>query len=89
MDFSPEKSQQVLSLVLPFQSDFGTVTIRQALIRLLSMVWDDPESFSGYRPLGNSDWPDQIIESVIKAGLASNEDEANKAVSHSIAYLSE
>lgn len=89
MEFSPEKAQQVLSLALPSQSDFGAVTIRQGLISLLSMVWEDPESFSGYRPLGNSDWPEQITESVIRAGLASNQEEANQAVRHSIAYLSE
>lgn len=89
MDVSPEKAQQVLSLVLPPQSDFGAVTLRQGLIRLLSEMWDDPENFSGYRPLGSSDWPDQIIESVVNAGLALNDGEAKQVVSRSIAYLSE
>lgn len=89
MDFTPEKAQQILALELPFESDFGTVTIRQALVRLLSVIWEDPEGFSGYRPLGNSDWPEQITDSVIEAGLASNWDEANIAVRHAISYLSE
>lgn len=89
MDFTPEKAQQILALELPSQSDFGTVTIRQALVRLLSMMWEDPEGFSAYRPLGNSDWPDQITESVIEAGLAVNWDEANNAVRRSISFLSE
>lgn len=89
MDFTPEKAQQILSLELPSQSDFGPVTIRKALVRLLSLMWDDSENFSGKRPLGNSDWPEQITNAVIEAGLAANWTEANDAVCRSIAYLSE
>jgi hypothetical protein len=88
MTLTPDKARQVLELELPFQSDFGKVTIRQALIRLLSMMWDDPEGFTGYRPLGNSDWPDQIMASVIEAGLAVNEEEADSVIRCSISYLS-
>lgn len=88
MDFKPEQAQQVLALELPAQSDFGNVTIRQALIRLLAMVWDETEGFNGYRPLGNSDWTDQITDSVIDAGLAVDWDEANKLVQYSISSLS-
>jgi hypothetical protein len=88
-DFTPEKAQQVLALELPSQSDFGTVTVRKALTRLLIMMWDDSENFSGYRPLGNSDWTEQIIDSVIDAGLAPNWIEANSLVRHAIQYLSE
>jgi len=32
------------------------ITVRQYFARLLSVLWDDEESFSGKRPFGNSDW---------------------------------
>ena len=80
MDFTPETAQQVLSLGLPARSDFGSVTIRQAFVRLMSLLWDDTEGFNGYRPLGNSDWSDQIIAAVVDAGLAADEDEAGSVI---------
>lgn len=37
------------------------VTVRQFLCKLLKKLFEEEEGFSGKRPLGNSDWQDDLI----------------------------
>lgn len=47
------------------------VTIRSYLKSLLVTLWDDPESFSGKRPFGNSGWQYDLYLPLIKANVVS------------------
>jgi hypothetical protein len=47
----------------------STVTIREWLKELLFALWEEQESFSGKRPLGNSDWSYDPVPTLIKMGL--------------------
>lgn len=53
-------------LELTFESDIGTVTIREFLYQLVNILWADGESFSGKRPFGNSSWEYDILVPLIK-----------------------
>ena len=67
---TPEKIQQVLSLDIT-GNDAGAATVRDYLLRLLSDVWREGESFDGKRPFGNSGWHDEVYRPLISAGLIS------------------
>lgn len=49
------------------ENDADASTIREYLKALLSALWDEGESFSGKRPLGNSDWQWPIYRALVKA----------------------
>jgi hypothetical protein len=85
---SPETCKAVLDLELPEDSDFGAVTIRQAMLMLAGQIWREGEEFSGKRPLGNSDWQSQVTDVVIAAGLSEDDwQEAERVVSDAISYM--
>ncbi len=50
-------------------------------------LWEQGESFSGKRPLGNSGWQSQIIESLIEAGLITTEKEAETIITKALLTL--
>ncbi len=52
-----------------FSQDIGkVVSIREYLKTLLLTLWDEGESFSGKRPLGNSGWEHELVAPLIYAG---------------------
>lgn len=88
MAITEQTAQAVLNIVLPRQSDFGEVTIKEAVLRLGLQVWREGEEFSGKRPRGNSDWQGQITDAVIEAGYSSDDwREAEDVVDNAIEYL--
>jgi hypothetical protein len=44
------------------------LTIRQYLRELLAELWKEDESFTGYRPFGNSGWQGDIYIPLVLAG---------------------
>lgn len=81
-------AHKILTLQLPADSDFGPVTVQEALLRLSLQVWKEGEEFSGKRPLGNSDWQSQITDAVIAAGLSEDDwREAEQAVADAFGYF--
>lgn len=51
-------------------NDARADTLGEFLGALLSALWLEGECFSGKRPLGNSDWQQQVYMSLVKGGLA-------------------
>lgn len=51
-------------------NDGQAATVGEFLGLLLSTLWLQNEEFSGKRPLGNSDWQDQVYLSMIQGGFA-------------------
>ena len=49
----------------------GTVNIREWLKELLFALWEEQDSFSGKRPLGNSGWSYGPAIELVKLGLVS------------------
>lgn len=45
------------------------VTIREYFYKIMQALWDEGESFSGKRPLGNSGWEGDFIGALIKEGV--------------------
>lgn len=54
-------------------NDGQAATIGEFLGLLLSTLWLEGEAFSGKRPLGNSDWYDQVYQSMIEGGFIESE----------------
>jgi hypothetical protein len=52
-------------------NDADASTIREYLIALLAVVWDEGEGFSGKRPFGNSSWEYDLYAALVKAGWIS------------------
>lgn len=50
-------------------NDAGAATIREYLVALARVVWDEGEGFSGKRPFGNSSWEYELYTPLAKAGL--------------------
>lgn len=46
------------------ENDIEAKTIRDYLKQLLSVVWEEEESFSGKRPFGNSGWKYEIYHTL-------------------------
>jgi len=55
--------EDVLSLQMP-SNDADADTVREYLKALLTALWDEGESFSGKRPLGNSGWEFDLLEAI-------------------------
>lgn len=53
----------------PATNDARANSIGQFLSTLLSTLWIETESFSGKRPLGNSDWQWQVYHALARSGF--------------------
>jgi hypothetical protein len=67
---APTISEQVLACPME-PNDADATTVGHYLLKLLAMVWDEGEGFSGKRPFGNSGWQYAIYIALGKAGLIS------------------
>lgn len=68
-DVSPETARQVLDLPMPDGNDADAATIRDYLIKLLTLAWQEADNFSGKKPFGSSDWEADLQLPLLKAGL--------------------
>lgn len=93
----PTDKGLLTALDLRFSSDAGDdLTVRDYLRTLLQTLWEEKDSFSGKRPLGNSNWEYELYALLIKAGFISgaldedgyvdtiNQTEANRYVAKMI-----
>jgi hypothetical protein len=70
MSTDPARLDAVLAAPMdPMDNDAGATTVRAYLIKLLTCVWEDGESFNGKRPFGNSGWQYEVYAALIKAGI--------------------
>lgn len=62
-------AEQVLALPMdPDHNDSPrATTIREYLVDLLAELWQEQDEFSGKRPFGNSDWPNNLIYPLVTA----------------------
>lgn len=60
--------QSVLDIPMG-ENDAKAATVRDYLIKLLSLVWEEQEGFNGKRPFGNSSWDWDIMHALGKAGV--------------------
>lgn len=60
--------QQVLDLEIG-PNDANAATVRDYLIKLLKLVWEDGECFNAKRPFGNSSWAYELYQPLVKAGM--------------------
>lgn len=52
------------------ECDLGkNITVREYMIELLSVLWEEEEGFSGKRPFGNSGWQAEVYIALIQAGV--------------------
>ena len=51
------------------ENDAGAATIRDYLIKLLTVLWEEDEGFSGKRPFGNSGWSWDLLQPLVTAGV--------------------
>lgn len=71
MTFDPEivnmddVAHELLHCPMIQPNDGDAATVGEFLGLLLSTLWLQNEGFSGKRPLGNSDWQDQVYTSMI------------------------
>lgn len=65
-------SERVLETPMGY-NDAGAATIREYLLKLLSLVWKDGEGFNGKRPFGNSSWEYELLAALAQAGLIQGE----------------
>lgn len=71
MSITPE---QLLACPMdPSANDAEADSIGVFLTRLLLVLWNEGESFSGKRPFGNSGWEHQVYEALVGAGLVPGE----------------
>ena len=64
--------QEVLAIPLPAnQHSFprSAKTVRDALLAIVAVVWEEGESFSGKRPFGNSGWEFDLYVPLVRASL--------------------
>lgn len=81
--------QEILSITLD-KNDANANTIGQYLFTLTRKVWDEEETFSGYRPFGNSGWTDTIIHALILNDVISGElDEYGRVDDFNLKQLNE
>ncbi|WP_328344603.1 hypothetical protein [Micromonospora sp. NBC_00421] len=63
-----DTARRVLDLPLP-DNDADAATVRDYLIELLAMVWEEEQGFNGKRPFGNSGWQSDLHLPLIIAGM--------------------
>lgn len=61
-------AKQVLATPMQEGNDAGAETIGDYLVKLLEVLWDQEQGFSGKRPFGNSGWQGDLEEALIRAG---------------------
>lgn len=64
--------QQVLALPMG-ENDAHAATVRDYLVTLLALLWDEKELFDGKKPFGNSGWDGELLVPLIRAGLVEGE----------------
>ena len=78
--------KEILELPLNAEeNDAGAATVREYLVTLLSVLWDEGESFSGKRPLGNSGWEYELLDPLEE--YASSKQSADQMVQAAIEAL--
>jgi hypothetical protein len=50
------------------ENDANAATIRDYLISLLALFWEDQEMFDAKRPFGDSGWASDLDKALIRAG---------------------
>ena len=61
-------------LELPVNSNTtDATTIREYFKELLLALWKEGECFSGKRPLGNSNWEDDLYMALVEGGVVEGE----------------
>lgn len=50
------------------ENDADAATIRDYLIKLLEVLWEEQEGFGGKRPFGNSSWEYELHGALLDAG---------------------
>jgi len=59
-------------LSIPMQeNDASAETVKDYLIKLMLVLWEEGEGFSGKRPFGNSGWQYDLYTALAKAGIIS------------------
>lgn len=82
-------TEQVLACPMP-ENDARAKTVRDYLVKLLSMLWHEESEFSGKRPFGNSQWQYEVYEALVRAELIEGEfDEDNYLVELDDEYADE
>ena len=66
---SNEQVKQILETSFEERDSDQTMTVKQYLLKLLALVWEEDECFNGKRPFGNSSWQHQIHEILEDAGF--------------------
>jgi hypothetical protein len=49
-------------------NDANAPTVREYLVELLAMLWEQGEGFSGKRPFGNSGWEYEVYDALVAQG---------------------
>lgn len=49
--------------------DLGKITFREYFRKLLAVLWEDGEGFSGKRPFGNSGWELDLYGGLVAGGF--------------------
>jgi hypothetical protein len=75
----------ILELTIP-ENDSGRRTVRGYLCQLLHDLWREEESFESKRPFGNSGWQSDLIDPIMEA-FSADEDQAHCLVAEAIARM--
>lgn len=59
--------REILDLPM-IHNDANAKTIGDYLVKLLAVVWDENEGFSGKRPFGNSGWEQELYIALAHGG---------------------
>lgn len=68
-EISCEQARAILALPLRQPNDAEAATVRDYLVKLLQLVWQDGECFDGKRPFGNSSWEYDLYRELGAAGM--------------------
>lgn len=60
-------------LTAPLLDTSAAPTVGEFMKLMLLDLMTEPESFNGYRPFGNSDWQDMLVESLREADVISED----------------
>jgi len=61
-------AQQVLNAPMG-TNDANAATVREYLLALLALLWDQRAGFDAKRPLGFSDWEEELYRALVLSGL--------------------
>jgi hypothetical protein len=65
---SRETARRVLDLPMS-PNDAEATTVRDYLIKLLGLAWEERDGFDGKRPFGNSSWEFEVYDALVIGGL--------------------